>query len=60
MTNYCEKCGQSFFSHNDDGSCVEDNDDFNAVIRFCINAGDGPITKSSIMTELTKQNAKDK
>ena len=20
----CEKCGQSFFSHNDDGSCVED------------------------------------
>ncbi len=21
---YCPKCGETFFSHNDDGSCVKD------------------------------------
>lgn len=24
---YCPRCGQNFFAHNDDGSCVEDEPD---------------------------------
>ena len=24
-TNYCEKCGTSWITHNDDGSCVDEN-----------------------------------
>jgi len=23
-SRYCDRCGQSWFVHNDDGSCVED------------------------------------
>ena len=37
--DYCEKCGESFFSHNDDGSCVSNevvqdvSDDFPNAIK---------------------------
>ena len=26
MPSYCPQCGQTFFTHNDDGSCVIDED----------------------------------
>lgn len=28
---YCEKCGNSWFVHNDDGSCIDDQEKQNAV-----------------------------
>jgi hypothetical protein len=28
MSNYCPKCGNHFFVHNDDGSCIDEAPEF--------------------------------